>query len=150
MFSSLVDALRSSVQRPMRVCGAVDDDSNCAELQSAKALIMAGVGHHSRSELVRTFLEGVTYWSIGPGKLFKILDKALSAFLRLVDVHSCSVRMKSAMRFNLNGVNDHCMFLVLNYGIARFTCRSARETCSNVRRKCRGRFFGGWLSGAVH
>ena len=113
VFSSFVDALRSSVQRPMRVCGAVDDDSNCAELQSAKALIMAGVGHHSRSELVRTFLEGVTYWSIAPGKLFKTLEKVLSAFLRLVDVHSCSVRMKSAMRLNLNGVNDHCMFLVL-------------------------------------
>ena len=55
----------------------------------------------------------MTYWSIGPGKLFKTLEKVSSAFLRLVDVHSCSVRMKSAMRLNLNGVNDHCIFLLL-------------------------------------
>ncbi len=55
----------------------------------------------------------VIYWSIGPGKLFKTFDKVSSAFLRLVDVHSCSVRMKSAMRLNLNVVNDHCIFLLL-------------------------------------
>ncbi len=54
-----------------------------------------------------------TYWSIGPGKLFKTLEKVSSAFLRLVDVHSCSVWMKSAIRLNLNGVNEHCIFLLL-------------------------------------